>query len=99
MQSIMGGEIAYTFRRSDLGINRAAKRDDSFFRFPAISQFSYGADDLLFVRSFSRNTFIPPEDPSVWTTLTVLFKKTSLLKSPHMFSFAFHVTAVRITAA
>ena len=49
MQSTMGGEIAYSFRRSDLSIDRTTKSDDSLFRLPAISQFGYAPDDLLFI--------------------------------------------------
>jgi hypothetical protein len=54
MQSIMGGEIAYTFRRSDRGIDRTTKSDDGLFRFPAISQFGYAPDDLLFICPLSQ---------------------------------------------
>jgi hypothetical protein len=49
MQSIMGGENAYTFRLSDLSIDRTSKSDDNLFRFAAISQFGYAPDDLLFI--------------------------------------------------
>jgi hypothetical protein len=33
----MGSQIAYTFRRPDLGIDRTTKSDDGLFRFPSIS--------------------------------------------------------------
>ena len=45
----MGSEIAYTFRRPDLGIDRTTKSDDGLFRFPAISQIGYAPDDLLYL--------------------------------------------------
>jgi hypothetical protein len=61
MQSIMDGEIAYSFRRSDLSIDRTTKSDDGLLRFPAISQFGYSPDDLLFVYPLSQGVFIPPE--------------------------------------
>jgi hypothetical protein len=50
MQSIMGGEIAYSFRRSDLSVDKTTKSDGDLFRLPAISQFGYVPDDLLFMR-------------------------------------------------
>ena len=49
----MGGEIAYGFRRSDLGIDRTTKSDGDLFRLSAISQFGYAPDDLLFIYPFS----------------------------------------------
>jgi hypothetical protein len=61
----MGGEIAYTFRRSGLGIDRTTKGADGLFRFAAISKFCYVPDDLLFVCPLSRGIFIPPENPNV----------------------------------
>jgi hypothetical protein len=88
MQSIMGGEIAYTFRRSDLGIGRTTKRDDGLFRVPAISQVGCSADDLLSICPLSQGIFIPPENPNVWNSLAFQLKETSLLKSAHTMSFA-----------
>jgi hypothetical protein len=85
----MRGKIAYTFRRPDLGIDRTTKSDDGLFSFPAISQFNYAPDNLLFVSSFSRSTFIPPENPNVWTAFALQLKKTSLLKSAHTISYGF----------
>src|ERR1700760_534712 len=83
MQSIMGCEIAYTFRRSDLGIDRTSKSGDGLFRFAAISQFGYVPDDLLFVCPLFRGIFIPPENPNVWNAFVFELKETSLLKSAH----------------
>jgi hypothetical protein len=88
MQSIMGGEIAYTFRCSDLGIDRTTKRDDGLFRVPAISQFGPSPADLLFIYPLSQGGFIPPENPNVWNSLAFQPKETSLLKSAHTISFA-----------
>jgi len=58
----MGSEIAYTFRRPDLGIDRTTKSDDDLFRFLATSQFGYTPDDLLFIYPPSEGIFIPPEN-------------------------------------
>jgi hypothetical protein len=88
MQSIMSREIAYSFRRSDFGIDRTTKSDDSLFRLPAISQFGYAADDLLFICPLSQSSFIPPENPNVWDALAFQLKETSLLKSAHTIFFA-----------
>ena len=74
----MGGEIAYSFRRSDLGIDRTTKSADDLFRFPAISQFGYVPDDLLFICPLFRGIFIPPENPNVWNSFAFEFKETSL---------------------
>jgi hypothetical protein len=60
----MGSEIAYTFRRPDLSIDGTTKSDDGLFSFPAISQFNYSPDNLLFVSSLSRSIFIPSEKPT-----------------------------------
>jgi len=70
----MGGEIAYTFRRSELGIDRTTKSGDSLFRFPAISQFGYSPDDLLFICPLSQGIFIPPENPNVWNAFAFQLK-------------------------
>jgi hypothetical protein len=61
----MGGEIAYTFRGSGLGIDRTTKSGDGLFRFAAISQFGYAPNDLLFICPLPRRIFIPPENPNV----------------------------------
>ncbi len=89
----MGGEIAYSFRRSDLGIDRTTKSDGDLFRLPAISQFGYAPDDLLFVCPLSRGIFIPPENPNVWNAFAFELKETSLLKSAHTISFALSISS------
>jgi hypothetical protein len=91
MQTIVGGEIAYTFWRSDLGVDRTAQSDHVLFRFPAISQFGYVPDDLLFVCPLSRGIFIPPENLNVWNSFAFELKETSLLKSAHTVSFALSI--------
>jgi hypothetical protein len=53
MQSIVVGEIAYSSRRPDVGIDRTTKSGDGLFRFPAISDFGYAPDDLLFIYPLS----------------------------------------------
>jgi hypothetical protein len=92
MQTIVGGEIAYTFRRSDLGVDRTTQSDHVLFRFPAIAQFGYVPHDLLFVCPLFRAIFIPPENPNVWNGFAFEFKETSLLKSAHTISFALSIS-------
>jgi hypothetical protein len=93
MQTIMGGEIAYTFRCSDLGVDRTTQSYHVLFRFPAISQFGYAPDDLLFICPLSQSLFIPPENPNVWNTFAFQLKETSLLKSAHTISFALSISS------
>jgi hypothetical protein len=76
----MGSEIAYTFRRPELDIDRTTKRDDGLFCFPAISQFGYTPDDLLFICPLSEGIFIPPENPNVWNAFAFQLKETSLFE-------------------
>jgi hypothetical protein len=93
MQTIMCGEIAYSLRRSDLGIDRATKSGDGLFRFASISQFGYVPNDLLFVCPLSQGIFIPPEDPDVWNAFALQLKETSLLKSVHTISFVLSISS------
>ena len=88
----MGREIAYSFRPSDFDIDRTAKSDDGLFRFPAIAQFGYVPDDLLFVCPLFRGSLIPPENPNVRNAFAFEFKETSLLKSAHTISFALTIS-------
>jgi hypothetical protein len=74
-----------------LGVDRTTERNHVLFRFPAISQFGYVPDDLLFVCPLFRGIFIPPENPNVWNAFAFEHKETSLLKSAHTISFALSI--------
>src|ERR1700722_16479538 len=88
MQSIMGGEIAYTLRRSDLGIDRTTKRDDGFFRVPGFrSSVTLPMICFLYIR-FPKEFSYHLKTQTSGTLLRSLLKETSLLKSAHTVSFA-----------
>ena len=89
----MGGEIAYSLRRSDVSIDRTTKSDDGLFRFPSVSPFGYVPDDLLFICPLSQGIFVPPENPAVWNAFALQLEETSLLKSAQAISFALSISS------
>lgn len=87
MQLIMGSKIANTSRRPDLDIDRTTERDGCLFCFPAITEFNYAPEDMLFVFSGSGAIVIPPENPDVGTAFAAQLKEASLLKPAHVIFF------------
>jgi hypothetical protein len=83
----MGSKIANTSRYPNLGLDRTTERNGGLFCFPAIAEFNYAPDDMLFVFSGPGAIVIPPENPDVGTALAAQLKEASLLKPAHVVSF------------
>ena len=87
MHSIVSRKIRYGVGRSAVDVNRAAKCNDSLFRFSPIPKLNYAANDLLLVDPPSRGIVVPAESPYVRAAFPLHFEKASLLKSVHTISF------------
>src|SRR6266567_1899306 len=88
MHSIVRRKITYGVWRSNVDVDRAAKCNDSLFRFSFTPNLSYAADDLLLVDSLSRGIVIPAEYPHIRAAFSLCSKEAPLLKSVHLISFA-----------